>query len=85
MKSSKRGKSISVEVQGIQKHGVWIFVKGNEYFLPYRSYPWFKNSQTSEIFNVKLVNNKYLHWPTLDIDLEMKSIMKPHQYPLIYR
>jgi hypothetical protein len=83
MKSVKRGKNISeVEVQGISKFGVWLYVLGNEYFLPYEEYPWFKDARISEVMNVRLINANHLEWPKLDVDLELESLEKPEKYPL---
>ena len=86
MKSSVLGKSISqAEVIDISKFGVWLFVKNKEYFLPFESYPWFKNAKISEIYNVKLVHNKHLYWQDLDVDLAIDSLTNPEAYPLIYK
>ena len=85
MRSPARGKSASVEVQGVQKHGIWIFVKGKEYFLPYQTYPWFRNARTREIQNVKLTNGYHLYWPALDVDLELDAVKHPKKYPMMYR
>ena len=85
MKSSARGKDTSVEVQGVHKHGIWIFIKGKEYFLPYQTYPWFKNARPREIQNVKLSNGHHLYWPALDVDLELDAIKNPKLCPLTYR
>jgi Protein of unknown function (DUF2442) len=83
MKSAKRGKNISeVEVQGISKFGVWLYAKGNEYFLCYDEYPWFKNARVSEVMNVRLINANHLEWPELDVDLELESLETPQKYPL---
>lgn len=86
MKSARRGKSTSVvEVQGVSVFGVWIYVKGKEYFLSYKEYPWFKDAKISEIMNVKLVNEGHLEWSDLDVDLEVESLENPEKYPLKYR
>ena len=85
MKSPARGKSTSVLVQGVDKHGVWIFIKGKEYFLPYQTYPWFKNARPSQIQNVKMANGHHLYWPALDVDLELDAVKHPEKYPLTYR
>ena len=85
MKSSALGKSTSpVEVQEISHHGIWIYVKGREYFLPYKDYPWFKEAKISEVFNVQLLHGMHLHWPDLDVDLELEALQHPEKYPLIY-
>lgn len=46
MKSQPRGESTSgAEVLTIDLHGLWLFAKGKEYFLPYSEFPWFKEAQ----------------------------------------
>ena len=86
MKSSVLGRNISeVEVQDVSKFGVWLFVKGQEYLLPFRDFPWFKDANVSSIYNVELLSHSHLHWPDLDVDLELESLKNPDQYPLIYK
>ncbi|MBI1861704.1 MAG: DUF2442 domain-containing protein [Deltaproteobacteria bacterium] len=86
MKSARRGKGTSeVEVQGVSKFGVWIYVQGREYFLSYKEYPWFEDAKVSEIMNVRLINSHHLEWPDLDIDLETESLEDPSKYPLKYK
>ena len=86
MKSSTVGKSISkAEILNISANGIWLFVLGKEYFLPYAAYPWFKDASVKSIINVKLSNRVHLHWPDLDVDLEVESLEYPDQYPLLYR
>jgi len=75
---------MSPTVQNISKNGIWIFVKDREYFLPYKEYPWFKDAKVSEIHNVKMFHESHLHWPDLDVDLELESLQHPEKYPLIY-
>ena len=86
MKSKKNGKNTSsVDVQNISEHGFWLFVKGKEYFLPFESYPWFKEVKVSEIQDVHLNHGHHLNWPSLDIDLELESIESPEKYPMFYK
>jgi len=86
MKSSVAGKNISiVEIQNISVHGIWIFVLDNEYFIPYTECPWFKEAKVIDICNVELLHNKYLYWPTLDIDLSLKILENFDHYPLKVR
>ncbi len=86
MKSAIRGKNISgAEVQDITPHGVWLYVKGAEYFLPYAQYPWFINAKVADIYKLLLLHENHLYWPKLDVDLELKSLQNPENYPLIYR
>lgn len=74
-----------VEVLNISIHGLWLYVKGREYFLSYREYPWFKNARLSEIHNVQLFHDMHLYWPGLDVDLSVNSLEHPEQYPLTFQ
>lgn len=86
MKSQEPGTNISgVEVLNIGMHGIWLFLNGAEYFLPYKGYPWFANAKVSDILDVRLLNDNHLHWPSLDVDLSVKSLGNPDAYPLVYR
>lgn len=86
MKLEKVGESTSeVEVLNISGQGFWLFVQGQEYFLSFKDFPWFKNATISLILNVKLPGPTHLYWPDLDVDLELESIRFPERYPLIYK
>lgn len=85
MNLKKLGKLTSnIQVEK-SEHGVWLFIYDKEYFLPYKEYPWFKNAKDSTLNNVKLLFGNHLHWPDLDVDLELDSLEHPEKYPLIYR
>ena len=85
MRLQKPGASTSdVEVANIDKHGIWLFVNGAEYFLPYAEYPWFKDARVAEILAVELLHEDHLHWPALDVDLSLESLRDPDGYPLVY-
>jgi hypothetical protein len=86
MKSQTRGTSTSeVELLNINVHGFWLYVKGKEYFLSYEAFPWFRDAKLSQLFEVELLHQYHLHWPQLDIDLDIASLEAPDRYPLIYR
>ena len=82
MKSPKLGKNISVSVENITPFGIWLFVKEQEYFLSYKSYPYFKDQTLYSIQNVQLLHGYHLYWPELDIDLEIDNLEYPEKYPL---
>jgi hypothetical protein len=73
------------EILNISASGIWLFVLDKEFFLPYAEYPWFKDAPVKAILNVRLLNRVHLHWPDLDIDLEVQSLEHPDQYPLQYK
>jgi len=86
MKSSTVGKGISKpEILNISANGIWLFVLDKEYFLPFTEYPWFKDAPVKSILNVLLLDQVHLHWPDLDVDLELQSLEYPDQYPLQYK
>lgn len=75
----------NIEIQGISKHGLWVLINEHEFFLPFTKYPWFVNATITQIYDVQLLHQKHLYWPTLDIDLELDSLKYPDSYPLIAR
>ena len=86
MRLIERGTSTSkVEILNVSSHGVWLLVRGKEYFLPYREFPWFKDARLSEIENVQLVHGHNLRWDGLDVDLALESLEHLDRYPLRYK
>ena len=85
MRSQVAGRKISdVEVLNISRHGLWLFLNGKEFFLPFKDYPWFKRASVEAILNVELLHERHLYWPDLDVDLEIDSLENPDRYPLVY-
>ena len=82
MKLLKNGKNISVSVENITSFGIWLFVQGNEYFLDYATYPFFRHKTIEAIQKVRLLHGFHLHWPDLDVDLEIDNLENPAKYPL---
>ena len=82
MKLLKNGKSTSVNIENISPFGIWMFVKGKEYFLSYQDYPYFKDQSIKSIQNVKLLHGLHIYWPELDVDLEIDNLENPEKYPL---
>jgi len=85
IKLKNRGKStLQVEVLNISIHGICLYVKGDEYFLPYKDFLWFRYSPLPKIQDVQIIHMQHLHWPQLDIDLEVDSLKSAEQYKLLY-
>ena len=83
MKSAKPGTNTSeIEVTNISSHGFWILVNEKEFFLSFISFPWFRQAKLDELFNVELLNNSHLFWPSLDIDLTLDIVENPDKFPL---
>ena len=83
MKSSKHGRHTSTSVENITTFGIWMLVQNKEYFLSYELYPYFKDQTLKAIQNVQLLHGMHLHWPDLDVDLEIDNLENPEKYPLI--
>ncbi len=84
MKLAMHGTSIlEIEVTNISSHGFWLFINDKEYFLSFFNFPWFKKATFESIINVVLVNGSHLFWESLDVDLDIKILEHPEDFPLI--
>ena len=86
MKSMQHGSATStVEVTNVSRHGLWIMIKGQEFFLSFEHFPWFEEAPIRKVLNVEMPSEHHLYWPELDVDLELDSITNPEKYPLVSR
>ncbi|HEB78230.1 MAG TPA: DUF2442 domain-containing protein [Methylothermaceae bacterium] len=84
MSSSKLGKHISeVEVTGITEYGIWILIRGREYFLSYDKFPWFRGQPSEIVCHVREETPGHLYWPKLDVDSSLEIIEHPERFPLV--
>ncbi len=85
-KSGGHGSSTSVaEVTNVSRHGFWLILDDRERFLPFDTFPWFRDATIAELLDVRLVGHDHLHWPSLDVELTVDSIDRPGDYPLVSR
>jgi len=83
-KSERRGASASQpEVMNISTHGFWLAVAGEELFLPFKEFPWFRHATVNQIASVTMPSPGHLSWPDLDIDLAVASVRDPSAFPLV--
>ena len=83
MKSEMLGEGILItEVTNISNHGIWLFSKGKEFFLPHEEFPWFKEVPVSKILNVQEVTPGHFYWSDLDVDLSLEVIQNTQRFPL---
>ena len=75
----------TAEVTNISPFGIWILLDGDEFFLSYKEYPFFENAPIRAIAILEIDSQGNLHWPELDVDIEVDSLRNPEGYPLIYR
>ncbi|HXG29364.1 MAG TPA: DUF2442 domain-containing protein [Nevskiales bacterium] len=84
MKSGALGRSTSdVEVTNVSAHGFWLLLAGEELFLPFERFPWFRKASIEALAHVERPRPEHLYWPDLDIDLHLDSIRHPERYPLV--
>ena len=83
MKSEQLGNDTLTKVLGITPNGLWLFAEGEEHFLSYDLFPWFKEAKISAAFHVENQGRNGFCWPDLDIDLSLDGIKNPEKYPLI--
>ena len=83
MKSGQRGAATSkVEVTNISPHGFWILLGDRELYVSFAEFPWFSDASVAKISRVEWPNDDHLYWPELDIDLSVRSIEHPEEFPL---
>lgn len=75
----------AVEVTNISKHGFWMLIGSEEVFLPFETFPWFRDAPVGKILQVEFPSEHHLYWPELDVDLEVESIFHPERFPLVSR
>ncbi|HET7313251.1 DUF2442 domain-containing protein [Salinisphaera sp.] len=84
MKSAKLGIPTSeAEVTNITPFGLWMLIRGEEKFLSFESFPWFRSATVENVYAVELPSENHLYWPRLDIDLAVESIDHPERFPLL--
>ena len=76
---------MNAEVTNISPFGIWILVNGEEFFMSYKEYPVFENAPIKAVAILEVDSFGNLHWPELDVDIEVDSLRNPGGYPLIYR
>jgi len=83
MNSLQVGKNISIpEITHVSKHGIWLLAKNQECFMPFESFPWFKQASVENILQVEEISPDHFYWSALDIDLTLEMIKYPARFPL---
>lgn len=84
MQSEPLGANTSgVEVTNVSRHGIWILTRSRELFMSFQDFPWFKDAPIGKITNVEEPSPGHLHWPDLDVDIGLRTIERPDDFPLV--
>ncbi len=86
MRSVRRGRSTSgVEVTNVSANGLWLLLDGEEVFVAFKHFPWFRDASIGQLLKVKRPAAHHLCWPDLDVDVAVESLANPERYPLVSR
>ena len=86
MLSEPHGANTSaIEVTNVSSHGFWLLWNGQEYFLAFEHFPWFRDASIAAISHVELQGKEHLYWSDLDVDLSLEIIQNPEKFPLAAR
>ena len=66
----------------ISGDGFRVRLGGRELFLSFAEFPWFENASVAKITAVQWPSTDHLYWPELDVDLSVRSIEHPEEFPL---
>ena len=55
----------------ISPDGIWVLADEREFFMPFTDFPWFLKATIEQIYNLEFFNGHHLHWPSLDIDIDV--------------
>ena len=80
--ANKNKSKLAAEIQNISNQGIWILVNTKEFYMPFTKFPWFLKATIEQIYDVELFHEHHLHWPALDIDIDIESLKNLEQYPL---
>ena len=86
MSLSLPGVAISpCEVTNISQFGFWLLLDDREYFVPFADYPVFQAASITQIYGVERIAPDQLYWPTLDVDIDLRSLEYPEAFPLVFK
>jgi hypothetical protein len=86
MKLRNGGASTStIEVTNVSGHGFWIRLDAREIFLSFEYFPWFRDASIAQITNLECPTADHLYWQDLDIDLSVRSVEHPEEFPRAFQ
>ena len=73
------------EVTHVSRHGFWLLLGDEELLVRFEDFPWFRQATIDALTNVERPSADHLYWPQLDVDLSVRSIRAPAEFPLVSR
>jgi hypothetical protein len=71
------------EVTNVSRHGFWLLLGAEELLVSFSEFPWFRTATIEQITTVDWPTPDHLYWPLLDVDLSVRSIREPAEFPLV--
>ncbi|AMW05606.1 DUF2442 domain-containing protein [Gemmatimonas phototrophica] len=73
------------EVTNVSRHGFWLLLGEEELLVRFDDFPWFRQATIEALTRVEWPSPDHLYWPLLDVDLSVRSIQRPADFPLVSR
>ena len=73
------------EVTNVSRHGFWLLLGDEELLVRFADFPWFRQATIDALTQVERPSPDHLYWPQLDVDLSVRSIRSPADFPLVSR
>lgn len=73
-----------IKITSIEQDGFWMLIDDQEYFISFEQYPDFCSATLDQIFNFRYAFEE-IHWPDMDIDIELDALRHPERFPLKFR
>ena len=73
------------EVTNVSRHGFWLLLDSEELLVRFSDFPWFRQATIDALTQVERPSPDHLYWPQLDVDLSVRSIRSPADFPLVSR
>ncbi|WP_396223366.1 DUF2442 domain-containing protein [Gemmatimonas sp.] len=73
------------EVTHVSRHGFWLLLGDEELLVRFEDFPWFRQATIDALTHVEWPSQDHLYWPRLDVDLSVRSIRRPADFPLVSR
>ncbi len=77
--------SSAAEVTRVPRHGFWLLRGDDELLLRFEDFPWFRHATIDALTYVEWPSPDHLYWPALDVDLSVRSIRRPGDFPMVCR
>ncbi|MFA6032405.1 MAG: DUF2442 domain-containing protein [Myxococcota bacterium] len=76
---------LPAEITGISTSGFWVLVGDEELFVAFTDYPAFLSATVGQIMDFKMPAPGQIHWPLLDVDIELEALRRPQEFPLAFK